>query len=244
MAVFRVEKTKDYTIMSNYHLRDKNLSLKAKGLLSWMLSNSDDWDYTVAGIVSNVKESRDAVNSALCELEDYGYLTRRQLREGGKFGDMEYLITEKPFTENPTTENPQQINTNINKELNKRNNSLSKDKEEQAPETRKYKNYGEIFSASENNEIRVALEKFVKSLSNKYGYKPKVTTVDKFANTLRELSSNNSELAMRIVDQSIDKGWKDLYKLKDKHSRDAVSTAFNPDKDVLAKDNTGKDLVY
>lgn len=243
MAVFRVEKTKDYVVMSNYHLRDKNLSLKAKGLLSWMLSNDEGWDYTVAGIVSVMKENRDAINSALCELEDYGYLTRRQLREGGKFGDMEYLITEKPITENPITVNPQQINTNINKDI-KEKNSLPKGKEEQAPETKTYKNYGEVYTDPLNSEIRIALEKFVKSLSNKHGYTPRVTSVVKFANTLRELSSNNSELAMRIVDQSIDKGWKDLYKLKDRHLRDAVSVQFNPEKDTLAKDDTGKALVF
>lgn len=131
MAIFRVKKTNDYTVMSNYHLRDKNLTLKAKGLLSWMLSNTDDWDYSVAGIVANVKESKDAVNSALTELEDRGYLHREQKREGGKFGDIEYVIYEKPFTENPlsvnpTTENPQQRNTNItntkNKEIPKKEN--------------------------------------------------------------------------------------------------------------------------
>ena len=114
MAVFRVDKTKDYTVMSNYHLRDKNLTLKAKGLLSWMLSNTDGWDYSVNGIVAVMKENRDAICSALAELEDYGYLTRRQVRDGGKFGGVEYLITELPNTENPNTENPQQINTNIN----------------------------------------------------------------------------------------------------------------------------------
>lgn len=248
MAIFRVEKTKEYTVMSNYHLRDKNLTLKAKGLLSWMLSNAEGWDYSVAGIVAVMKENRDAINSALTELEDYGYLTRRQVRDGGKFGGVEYLITEKPFTENPlsvnpTTENPKQINTNINKGLNKEN-SLSLDKEEQAPETKEYKNYGEIYTDSINSEIRVALEKFVKSLSAKHSYSPRVSTVVKFADTLRKLSSNNPELAMRIVEQSIEKGWKDLYKLKDKHSRDAVSITFNPEKDTLAKDATGKEIVY
>lgn len=243
MAVFRVDKTKDYVVMSNYHLRDKNLSLKAKGLLSWMLSNDERWDYTVAGIVAVMKESRDAINSALCELEDYGYLTRQQVRDRGKFSEMEYVITEKPITENPISENPQQINTNINKYKNK-NNSLSKDKEEQAPETKKYKNYGEIYTDPINSEIRVALEKFVKSLSKKHGYNPRVTTVSKFADTLRNLSSNNPELSMRIVDQSIDRGWKDLYKLKERHLRDATSVPFNPEKDTLAKDEEGKVLVF
>jgi uncharacterized phage protein (TIGR02220 family) len=95
-----------------------------------MLSNDESWDYTVAGIVAVMKESRDAINSALCELEDYGYLTREQVRsDNGKFSDIEYHITEKPITEKPISVNPQQINTNINKEL-KKENSLPKGKED------------------------------------------------------------------------------------------------------------------
>lgn len=243
MAVFRVEKTKDYTLMSNYHLRDKNLTLKAKGLLSWMLSNTDDWDYTVAGIVSVMKENRDAINSALCELEDYGYLTRQRVRDNtGKFTDVEYLITEKPITENPLLENPQQINTNINKEL-KEKNTLST-KEEQAPETKSYRNYGEIYRDSINSEIREPLETFINSLKAKHNYTPKITTVAKFADNLREYSSNNTELAKRIVQQSIDNNWKALYKLKGRHNSDAVSVAFNPDKDTLATDSNGNVIVF
>lgn len=72
--VFRVEKNKNYTVMSNYHLRDKNLSLKAKGLLSWMLSNTEDWDYSIAGIVACCKEGETTINTALKELQKYGYV--------------------------------------------------------------------------------------------------------------------------------------------------------------------------
>ena len=128
MAVFRVEKTKDFTIMSNYHLRDKNLSLKAKGLLSQMLSLPEEWDYTLAGLACINKESKDAIRSAVNELEQAGYIPRRQTTtEGGRFGCNEYLIRERPvlpspLPENPTTdstptaipmsENPTQLNTN------------------------------------------------------------------------------------------------------------------------------------
>ena len=74
MSVFKVEKTKDYTIMSNYHLRDKNLSYKAKGLLSFMLSLPDDWDYSINGLVSISKEGVKAIRNILQELQRYGYL--------------------------------------------------------------------------------------------------------------------------------------------------------------------------
>lgn len=131
MAVFRVEKTKDFTIMSNYHLRDKNLSLKAKGLLSQMLSLPEEWDYTLAGLAHINKESKDAIRTTILELEKAGYITRHQTTtEGGRFGSNEYVIRERPLpheplTENPTTvdpqtaapltENPTQLNTNPSK---------------------------------------------------------------------------------------------------------------------------------
>ncbi|NBJ75148.1 helix-turn-helix domain-containing protein, partial [Neglecta sp. X4] len=86
MAVFRVERTQGYTVMSNYHLRDKSLSLKAKGLLSQMLSLPEDWDYTLSGLAVINRESKDAIRSAVNELEKAGYIKRRQTTDaGGKF---------------------------------------------------------------------------------------------------------------------------------------------------------------
>ena len=81
MAVFRVERIKDYTVMSNHHLRNKNLSLKAKGLLSQMLSLPDDWDYTLKGLAAINKESVDAIRTAIWELEDTGYVVRTRVRD-------------------------------------------------------------------------------------------------------------------------------------------------------------------
>lgn len=247
MAVFRVEKTRDYTVMSNYHLRDKNLTLKAKGLLSWMLSNTDGWDYSVAGIVEVMKENRDAINSALTELEDYGYLTRRKIRDGGKFGGVEYLITEIPFTENPitvnpTTENPQQISTNkTNTKPNK--DPLPTVEGEQAPSSKKRVSYAEILSANDNKYVKEALEKFLHSCRGK-NYTPKVTTVMEFAKVLRENAGEDPVVAMAIVDQSIDNGWKALYPLKKygKHTKaTAVSKKWSGE---TAKDEQGKEIVY
>lgn len=116
MAVFRVEKTKDFTIMSNHHLRNPKLSLKAKGLLSLMLSLPEDWDYTTKGLAQICKEGVDSIGTALKELERYGYLTRRRLRcENGQLGDIEYTIHETPAevsgeSVSPKRENPEQVN--------------------------------------------------------------------------------------------------------------------------------------
>ena len=97
MAVFRIERTRDYTVMSNHHLKDSALSLKAKGLLSMMLSLPDEWNYTTRGLAKICKEGVDAIGGALKELEKAGYIVRRQLRgPGGRISDTEYTIYEKP----------------------------------------------------------------------------------------------------------------------------------------------------
>ena len=136
MGVIRVEHNANYTTMSNYHLRDERLSLRAIGLMSKMLSLPEDWDYTVKGLAAIVKEGRDAVRKALMELEAAGYLVREQGRSaGGNFAANDYTLYEepqslpltekpstvkpttvKPTTETPTSVNPPQPKDLINKE--------------------------------------------------------------------------------------------------------------------------------
>ena len=138
MAVFRVEKNKGYTVMSNHHLRNKALSLKAKGLLSQMLSLPEDWDYTLKGLSLINRESIDAIRTAVWELERAGYIRREQGRDAkGKMADMVYTIYEQPVLdkpvlenpvlENPTSDNPTSDNpasgnpTQLNKEIQRTN---------------------------------------------------------------------------------------------------------------------------
>lgn len=136
MAVFRVEKNKGYTVMSNHHLRNRELTLKAKGLLSQMLSLPEDWDYTLQGLSFINREKIDAIRTAVWELEKAGYITRRQGRDDkGQMTAIEYTIYEQPqpvldyptlenptsgkpvsdfpTTENPTSENPMQLNKEV-----------------------------------------------------------------------------------------------------------------------------------
>ena len=102
MAVYRVERTRDYTVMSNHHLKDTSLSLKAKGLLSLMLSLPDDWNFNMRGLSSICKEGLEAIGSALKELERAGYMVRNQLRgTNGRITDTEYIIYERPQTPEP-----------------------------------------------------------------------------------------------------------------------------------------------
>ena len=137
MAVFRVEKNKGYTVMSNHHLRNKNLTLKAKGLLSQMLSLPEDWDYTLAGLSYINREKIDAIREAVRELERAGYIQRsRERDEKGRLRGTDYIIYEQPpnldlptlenptlgnptlenpTQEKPTLENPMQLNKDIQK---------------------------------------------------------------------------------------------------------------------------------
>ena len=114
MAVMRVEKSANYTVMSNHHLDDPRLSLKAIGLLSKILRLPDDWDYTLEGLARICKEGKDAIRSAIVELERAGYIERRQTHAAdGSFAGNEYIVHEAPVStdaapssENPTTGNP------------------------------------------------------------------------------------------------------------------------------------------
>ena len=122
MAVFRVERNKGYTVMSNHHLRNKELSLKAKGLLSQMLSLPEDWDYTLKGLSLINREKIDAIREAIKELERAGYIVRsRERDEKGRLRGADYVIFEQPqpptpdlpTLENPTLDNPTQLNKDI-----------------------------------------------------------------------------------------------------------------------------------
>lgn len=110
MAVFRIEKTRDYTVMSNHHLRDKSLSLKAKGLLSLMLSLPEEWDYTTKGLARICKDGVDSICAGVRELEEHGYVIRQRVRNpNGQLGAIEYTILEQPRPpepEKPERENP------------------------------------------------------------------------------------------------------------------------------------------
>ena len=111
MAVFRIEKTRDYTVMSNHHLRNTDLSLKAKGLLSLMLSLPEDWDYTTKGLARICKDGVDSICAGVRELEDYGYVVRERVRNAsGQLGAIEYTILEQPRPPEPKREKPEREN--------------------------------------------------------------------------------------------------------------------------------------
>ena len=136
MAVFRVERNKGYTVMSNHHLRNKELSLKAKGLLSQMLSLPEDWDYTLKGLSFINREKIDAIREAIRELERAGYIVRsRERDEKGRLRGADYVIFEQPqpptpdlpTLENPTLDNPTQGKPTLEKPTLENPTQLNKD---------------------------------------------------------------------------------------------------------------------
>ena len=139
MAVFRIEKTRDYTVMSNYHLRDMSLSLKAKGLLSLMLSLPENWDYTMKGLARICKDGIDSISGGIRELEAHGYLVRARIRgANGQLGSIEYTILEQPKAlsptqEKPIRENPVQVNPMVDAPIQENPAQLNKEESSNYP---------------------------------------------------------------------------------------------------------------
>lgn len=172
MAVFRVEKNGNYTTMCNYHLRDQTLSLKAKGLLSMLLSLPNAWHYSVRGLAAISLEGVDGILTALKELETHGYLERHQLRQSnGRLGQTEYVIfempkhqpctdspcTEKPYTATPDTAPPDtETPAQISKEIaSKEQTRIDGKKETEPPSRHRYGMYQNVlFSDAELEKLR------------------------------------------------------------------------------------------
>ncbi len=149
MAVFRIEKTRDYTVMSNHHLRNEDLSLKAKGLLSLMLSLPEGWDYTTKGLARICKDGIDSICAGVRELEEHGYVIRERVRnENGQLGSIEYTILEQPQTPPPKREKPKRENPILDKPI------LEKPEQENPAQLNTYKSNKDLSSTEISNPIQ------------------------------------------------------------------------------------------
>ena len=235
MAVIRVNNTKGFTVMSNYHFQDKEISLKAKGLLGLMLSLPSNWDYSVNGLVAIVKENKAAVQTALKELEEHKYLKRTRVQdETGRF-DYIYDIYEKPYdklpctenrctdiqctevqcTEVQCTENQPQINTN-KQNTNKQNTKELNTNEYKEKNIKKESVNSVIAEYTENKDLQDALHGFVE-MRNK-ARKPLTARAMKLSlNKLNELALDDVT-KIAIVNQSIVHSWSTFYKLQNNNN--------------------------
>lgn len=230
MSVIRVNNTKDFTVMSNYHFQDKEISLKAKGLLGLMLSLPSNWDYSVNGLVTIVKENKAAVQSALKELEEHKYLKRTRVQdETGRF-DYVYDIYEKPYdklpctenrctdiqcTENRCTENQPQINTN-KQSTNKQNTKELNTNEYKEKNIKKESVNSVIAEYTESKELQDALHDFVDMRTK--ARKPLTVRAMKLSlNELDKLAVDDVT-KIAIVNQSIVHSWLTFYKLQNNNN--------------------------
>jgi hypothetical protein len=204
MAVFRIHKNKNYTAMSNYHLRDKNLSYKAKGLLSMMLSLPDDWDYSIKGLEKISKEKEVAIKDTLNELKRYNYLiVNKDRNEKGLF-NYEYNIYEKPGVCYPGVDNPEVDNPGLDNQVQINTNILNTKKQNTKLKENVKRKY---FDNEDLNNI------FIEYLEMRK--KMKAINSDRAINTLiNKLSSYDDDMKFRMIEQSIVNSWKSIYEVK------------------------------
>lgn len=230
MAVIRVNNTKGFTVMSNYHFQDKEISLKAKGLLGLMLSLPSNWDYSVNGLVAIVKENKAAVQTALKELEEHKYLKRTRVQdETGRF-DYIYDIYEKPYdklpctenqctdiqcTEVQCTENQPQINTN--KQITNKQNTKELNTNEYKEKNIKKESVNSVIAEyTENKDLQDALHGFV-DMRNKARKPLTVRAMKLSLNELDKLAVDDVT-KIAIVNQSIVHSWSTFYKLQNNNN--------------------------
>lgn len=239
MAIFRTHKNQNYTVMSNYHLKDRNMSLKAKGLLSVMLSLPDDWDYSLAGLVAICKENETAVKSALKELKDFGYIRIDKLMPNEtESGRIEYVynVFEQPQNiskqehkkqalenqplENQPIENQVQLNTKKQntKELNTKKIKNKKNSKKDAKIeyiTRKGLEYD-----LEENVIELVVKFFSNLIDD-----ARLVTNEKINATLGVLAKVNTQTQIKAIQLSLDRGYVNINPawLKGENTRNSSS---------------------
>ena len=209
MSKIRVHKTANFTVMSNYHFKEKEMSLKAKGLISLMLSLPDDWSYSISGLVKLSKDGKDGVMSALAELEKFGYLQRERLTNSkGQFAGIEYNIYEEPQREKPAAANP---NTDSSKSV--------KPNAGKAPllNTINIKDLdNKILSLLSTRDAEL-LALYKEYLAIRVNLKAPITEkgLESLVKRARRFSKGNIRIEKEILEASIRNNWKDIYPPKE-----------------------------
>ena len=205
MSVFRINKTANYTVMSNHHFKEKKMSLKAKGLLSLMLSLPDDWDYSISGLATLSKDGKDSIMSALAELEKFKYLERKRLTNSkGQFSGVEYNIYEIPQIEKPVTANPnsasgkeEEANTENAAQLNTNLTNYLLDK---------------IFDLLNTNDVElIALYRDYIKLREKIEAPLTEEGLEALIARAKRLSKDNIRIEKALLESAIINNWKNVY---------------------------------
>lgn len=216
MSKIRVHKTANFTVMSNYHFKEKKMSLKAKGLLSLMLSLPDTWNYSVSGLVTLSKDGKDSVMSALAELENFGYLERERITNSkGQFAGIEYNIYEEPQPKKPIADIPTLENENAEKPIAEKqtllNTYLIKHlNNKDIKVLNKYGEFEKIIDGIENEELQ---EQIIKYIAMRENIQAPLSLMgfEKLMERLSRLSKNNIKIQMLLLENAIINNWKNIY---------------------------------
>ena len=236
MTVMRIHKTKNFTVMSNHHFKEKKMSLKAKGLLSLMLSLPDDWNYSISGLVKLSKDGKDSVMTALAELEKFGYLTRVQLyNEKGQFNGIEYNIYEEPQTDSAVSEkpnsdtaksdkknaeNPRQLNTNSIKNLKEFNIKESSTKDLIEPEF-----YEFLVETIEDDILRDLYLDYI-AMRIEIDAPMTLRGLKMLVNRCERLGEYNLNIQKAILETAIINNWHNVYAPRDEERLNKNSNAI------------------
>lgn len=200
MSVMRVHKTGNFTVMSNFHFKEKKMSLKAKGLLSLMLSLPEDWNYSVSGLVSLSKDGKDSVMAALAELEKFGYLTReRVVNEKGQFAGVEYNIYEQPMREKPVAAKPTEEKPMKGKPPEEKTSLYN---------TNQSNIYLDKLLYLLNTEDNELIELFVDFMEMR---KTPLSGIEKLVRRAHRLSKGSVRIQKEMLEAAIRNNWKDIY---------------------------------
>lgn len=204
MSVVRVHKNSNFTVMSNYHFKEKKMSLKAKGLLSLMLSLPDDWDYSIAGLTTLSKDGRDGVMSALGELEKFGYLERsRVINDKGQFAGVEYNIYEHP-QEKPVSEKPNQENSTSEKPNSENRDQLN---------TNSINHLFDLLFielSTKDVELIAAYRDYIK-MRDEMNMPLTEISLKKLIERAKRLSNNNIRIEKVLLENATINQWKNIY---------------------------------
>ena len=204
MSVMRVHKTANFTVMSNYHFKEKNMSLKAKGLLSLMLSLPDNWDYSVSGLTTLSKDGKDGVMTALAELEKFGYLTRTRLvNDKGQFDGIEYNIYEhpgeKPIAEKSISDKPMKVKPISEKATQLKTNQLNN-------------LYNKLLYELNTKDMEL-VELYQEYINIRENIKSPLTEqgLERLVKRAKKLSKGSEMIEKEMLAASIRNNWKDIY---------------------------------
>lgn len=205
MTIMRVNKTNNFTVMSNYHFKEKKMSLKAKGLLSLMLSLPDTWDYSVMGLVALSKDGKDSVMSALAELEKFGYLTRERItNDKGQFAGVEYNIYEEPQPKKPIAE----------KQNEEKRNAEKRDEEKPAQLNTNPLNtlLDKLFELLNTNDVELIhlYREYIKMRDNMKAPLNELS-LKKLIDRAKRLSKDNVRIEKILLENAIINQWKNVY---------------------------------